>query len=268
MGNILDLFKLDGKVALVTGAGRGLGKEAGIALSQAGAKVMLTGILATGREHADEIVNGGGEADFLSMDVTKSDDWKSAVAATVERFGGIDILVNNAGVEIVKPISTTTEEEWRKVQSINVDGVFLGIKHVSEVMIQQQRGGSIINLSSLAGLVGGGGLSAYCTSKGGVRLLTKSAAAELGAAGIRVNSIHPGIVENEMGKDVLQGIADLGFGGDYKAAREIILSTKVPLARFGESEDIVAAIVYLASNASRYMTGSELVLDGGTSGAF
>jgi NAD(P)-dependent dehydrogenase (short-subunit alcohol dehydrogenase family) len=201
--------------------------------------------------------------------VTRAEDWEAAVTGTVERLGGLDILVNNAGIEIVDPLLDMTEEAWNQVQEVNSNGIFLGTKKAAEAMIPggaAGKGGSIINVSSVAGLIGLAGFTAYCTSKGAVRLFSKAAAAEFGRLGIRVNSLHPGLIETEMGRNTVTEMAALGFGGDEAKAEEFLKTAKIPLGCFGNTTDIAAAVVYLASDAARYITGSELVVDGGAVG--
>ncbi len=261
-------FRLDGKVALVSGASRGLGAACAETLAHAGAKVMLTDILEDeGRATTEKIVESGGEAAFEFLDVTNEEQWQKAVAAAVERFGGLDVLVNNAGVEIMKPIVAMTLEEWRGVQAINVDGVFLGAKAAITAMMPggtAGRGGSIINLSSVAGCVGFGGLSAYSASKGAVRLFTKAAAIECAGQGwgIRVNSVHPAVVKTAMADSLARELTDLGSAASEEEAEQALLALH-PLGRLGEPADVAAVVQFLASDASSWVTGSEYVVDGG-----
>lgn len=245
------------KVALVTGASLGLGHATALLLAREGARVVVTDMLEKeGAALADEIVAGGGEAMFIKHDVASEDDWKRVVAATVSRFGGLDILVNNAGVALAGNAEETTLEKWRWLMSINLDGVFLGVKHAIGAM--KGKGGSIINLSSIEGLIGDPNLAAYNASKGGVRLLTKSAALHCAKSGykIRVNSVHPGYIWTPMVEGFIAGQAD------REAAKEGLAALH-PLGHVGEPNDIAYAILYLASDEAKFVTGSELVIDGG-----
>lgn len=270
MQKTIDLFRLDGKVALVTGAAQGIGAACAEALAQAGAKVMLTDVLeGMGKGTAAAIRSAGYEAEFQVQDVTDEAQWQTTVAATIARFGGLDVLVNNAGIEFVYFVTDTTLDTWRKIQAVNAEGVFLGTKHAMIAMRPggaAGKGGSIINLSSDAGLMGTPGFSAYCASKGSVRLFSKAAAAEGGAVGIRVNSVHPGFVRTEMGKRAIQGIADMATGGDWNQAETLFTTLRCPLGRLGTTQDVAAGVLYLASDASSYVTASELVIDGGSFG--
>ena len=251
--------RVDGKVALVTGARRGLGRASAVMLAREGAKVVLTDHKRDGADAVlDEIKKGGGEAIFLVQDVAKEEDWQRTIDETLRCFGKLDILVNNAGVGIGKNVEDTTLEEWRWVMSVNLDGVFLGTKY-GIVAMKKTGGGSIINMSSIEGMVGDRRLAAYDASKGGVRILTKSAALHCAKAGynIRINSVHPGFIETPMVEAFLKA-----QGGDPEAARKALESLH-PLGHLGEPDDIAYAVLYLASDESKFATGSELVVDGG-----
>ena len=256
--------RVDGKVAVITGGARGIGAETAKELAAGGARVMITDVLETeGAATVAEIERAGGEAAFLKHDVTSESEWRDVIAQTVERFGGLHVLVNNAGVYLTKPLEETTLEEWRWVSAVNLEGVFLGTKHAIGAM--KQSGGSIINLSSVAGLVGATlGSSAYSMSKGGVRLFTKSAALECAQLGygIRVNSVHPGVIETDMGNVVIDKTRQvLGGAGHNQGADPV---DKIhPLGRLGQASDVAKAILFLASDDSSFMTGSEVVVDGG-----
>ena len=271
MKTVNDIFGLEGKTALVTGAAQGIGAACAEALAREGAKVMLTDILEEqGQQTAAAIRLTGAEAEFLRHDVTDEAQWESTVAATIERFGGLDVVVNNAGIEIVHLIMDLPLETWRKIQKVNVEGVFLGTKHAMLAMRpggKAGKGGSIINMSSLAGITGSAMFSAYCASKGAVRTFSKAAAAEGGALGIRVNSVHPGFVRTEMGKAAISHYADIAFGGDSAQVEAFFTTTRCPLGRLGEPWDVAAPVLFLASDLSRYVTGTELIVDGGTHGA-
>ncbi len=184
--------RVAGKVALMTGGALGLGRASALLLAREGARVVVTDIKESeGKCAADEIVDAGGEAIFLRHDVASEGDWRRALETTLSRFGRLDVLVNNAGVALAADVEHTSLEQWRWVMSINLDGVFLGTKVAIEAM-KKTGGGSIINLSSIAGIIGVPGVAAYCASKGAVRNFTKAVALHCAQAGIRVNSIHPG----------------------------------------------------------------------------
>jgi NAD(P)-dependent dehydrogenase (short-subunit alcohol dehydrogenase family) len=270
MTDYLEQIRLDGKVALVSGAARGLGAEVAEALLQAGASVMLTDVLDTlGAETAERLAAAhGGRAAFLRHDVTCEADWVAAVEATVGRFGGIDILINNAGIETAALVAECELADFQRTMAINVDGVFLGIKHALRAMRPggaSGRGGSIINLSSVAGLVGMPSLTAYCASKGAVRLMTKATAVESAKLGygVRINSIHPAIIKTDMGANVVNNLVKVGLAPDTASADAYVESLH-PLG-YGQPRDVASAVLFLASPASGWMTGAELVLDGGAS---
>lgn len=263
-------YRLDGKAALVSGGARGLGAEMAAAFAQAGASVLVTDVLEEpGRETVETIRKTGAKAEFLKHDVTDEKQWEAAVAEAVSKLGRLDVVVNNAGIEKMARITECSVEEFRRIQEVNVVGVFLGLKHGIRAMSPggaSGKGGSIVNLSSVAGLRGITALGAYCASKGAVRLLTKSAAIECAQLklGVRVNSIHPGVIWTKMAEDFLHHFVSLELMPDYATA-ETAFKEKTPLGRFGEAQDIAAAALYLASDASKYVTGAELVIDGGYS---
>jgi len=265
-------FRLDGKVALVTGAAGGLGSEIARALASVGARVVATDLNESGaRATVETIRAGGGTASALTHNVVAEGDWERAVGAAVGEFGGLDVLVNNAGIETAALLSQCSVEDFRRTLDVNVTGVFLGIKHAIRVMAPggaAGRGGSIVNLSSAAGFIGVAAHAAYCTSKGAVRLLTKAAAVECAQlqTGIRVNSIHPAIVPTKMGTDFLQHYVDLGLAPDYASAEKSILALH-PVGHFGEPSDVAGAVLYLASDLAKWVTGAELAVDGGVAAA-
>lgn len=254
---------LAGRVALVTGAGRGIGAATARALAAAGAKVAATDLSAP-MELAGEI---GGLA--RAQDVTSETDWADVMEWIKAEAGGLDILVNNAGLFLMKPITETTLDDWQRLHAVNVEGVFLGTRAAIPLLAERAprwRGGaSIINLSSIAGLVGSARAACYNASKGAVRLFTKGAAHELAPQRIRVNSVHPGVIETAMGDEVIEGFSAASEIGANEARDQI--AALHPIGRMGETRDIADAVVYLASDNAAFMTGSEMVVDGGfTSG--
>jgi NAD(P)-dependent dehydrogenase (short-subunit alcohol dehydrogenase family) len=252
--------RVAGKVALVTGAASGLGAESARRLAREGAAVMLSDVAAeAGQAVADEILAAGGRAAFLTHDVTDERRWSEVVTATAERFGGLDVLVNSAGVGGGQPLLEATLEDWRRVTAINLDGTFLGVRHAAPVMARAGRG-SIVNLSSILGKVGFPGAAAYCASKGGVAMLTKAAALELAALGVRVNSVHPGFIETPM---VVNAFRETENENEI---RDLVVSRHA-LGRLGVPREVADAVVFLASDESSFMTGSELVVDGGYTAA-
>ena len=248
--------RVEGKVAIVTGAASnpGLGRTTAMRLAEEGAKVIVSDIdLAGAEQTAADIVAAGGEARALHQDVVEEGGWQDVMAATDAAYGGLDILVNNAGIEVLMPISTMTLADWNRQIDVNLTSVFLGCKYGMASM-KASGGGSIVNLSSVAGLIGLRTCVAYGAAKGGVRLLTKSVALEGAPDEIRCNSVHPGIIWTNM-----QARAT---GAGDASELEISRST-VPLGRPGTPRDIADAIVYLASDEANYVTGTELVVDAG-----
>jgi 3alpha(or 20beta)-hydroxysteroid dehydrogenase len=237
---------LNGKVALITGAARGQGKAEATRFAQEGAAVLVADLL---DDEARDVAQSLGDAvAHVALDVSRESSWTAAIDAAYTRFGGLDVLVNNAGVLHFSPIANTSLEDYRRVIDVNQVGVFLGMRAAAERM---RDGGSIINVSSIDGLVGMPGLVAYCASKFAVRGMTKVAALEFAARGIRVNSIHPGIIDTPM-IDHPQVQAVLGT-----------ILADVPLRRAADPNEVAELAVYLASDASSYSTGAEFVVDGG-----
>ena len=245
-------MRLEGKVALISGGARGIGEAIARLFAREGACVTIGDILEDeGQRVAREIDDAGGRALFVRLDVTVEEDWRRAVQATVERFGQLNVLVNNAGIYRKELVDETSVEAWDEVMGVNAKGVFLGSKHAIPEM-KKAGGGSIVNMSSGAGLVGNPDGAAYGASKGAVRILTKATAAQYGKYGIRANSIHPGPIETAMLRPQL---LDPG-------ARESSLEA-IPLGRIGTPQEIAYGALYLASDESSYVTGVELPIDGG-----
>ncbi|MSQ12028.1 MAG: glucose 1-dehydrogenase [Dehalococcoidia bacterium] len=245
-------MRLKGRVALVSGAARGQGAAEARLFAKEGAKVVVADVLETeGTRTAAQIAEEGGEAVFVRLDVTKEADWKKAVDTAVRRFGKLDILVNNAGILRNGTVEETSVKTWDDVMDVNAKGVFLGTKFVIPAM-RKAGGGSIVNISSVAGITGAGSIAAYTASKGAVRLLTKATAVQYGKEKIRCNSVHPGFIETDMTAGILTG------PGERKQFEET-----VPLRRTAKPEEVAACVLFLASDDSSYVTGAELVVDGG-----
>jgi len=244
MGN-----KLTGKVAIITGGARGMGAATSRMFVAAGAKVAIADMLETeGTALAAEL---GENAGFWKHDVTSEDSWANLVAEVEAAFGGVDVLVNNAGIIIFKDLMNTTLEDYKRVLDVNLVGDFLGIKAVAPGMVARRKG-SIVNISSIDGLKGSNCLGAYSSSKWGVRGLTKVAAMELGHKGVRVNSVHPGGIDTIMSNH--SGVSREEINANYAG---------VPLQRIGAPEEVAAASLFLASDDSSYIHGTEIVVDGG-----
>ena len=245
-------MRLENKVALISGGARGQGAAEARLFAQEGAKVVIGDILdADGTRLASEIAESGGDAIFVHLDVTQEEDWRYAIAAAASRFGKLNILVNNAAVWRRGHVADTTGEHWDSIMEVNAKGVFLGTKLAIPEM-REAGGGSIINLSSVAGLIGSLSSTAYGASKGAVRLFTKATAIQYAAEGIRANSVHPGAIDTVMGDQVWP---------DSESRTAVIART--PMGRIGTPDDIAQGVLFLASDESSFMTGSELVIDGG-----
>jgi len=244
--------RLEGRVALVTGAASGIGRATAQRLASEGAAVVIPDIAAeAGEATGKEISAAGGRALFVRHDVTSESDWETATAKAVEEFGSLDILVNNAGMGDLKTIEDTSLDEWHRTVEIDQTGVFLGMK-VAAPHLRKSQHASIINISSIFGTSGGFGTSpAYHAAKGAVRTLTKNAALHWGAAGIRVNSIHPGFIETPILQSMPEKIVKL------------MEEDMTPMGHLGQPEDIAAGVAYLASDDAKFVTGLELYIDGG-----
>ena len=247
-------MRLEGKLALISGGARGQGAVEAKLFAREGAKVVFGDILdESGKQVEAEIHEAGGDAAYVHLDVTREDDWRTAVNTAIDRYGKLDILVNNAGILIRKGIEDTTEEDWDRIMGVNAKGAFLGTKHSIPAM-RQAGGGSIVNISSTAGLVASpSGSASYTASKGAVRLLTKSTAVQYAKEGIRCNSIHPGPIDTDMIQETLTDPAKL----EERMQR-------LPMGRVGTADEIAYGVLYLASEEASFVTGSELVIDGGT----
>ena len=245
-------MRLANKVALISGGARGMGAVEARLFTQEGAKVCIADLLEEqGRALAAEIADAGGDAMFVRLDVNSEREWMEAVDAVVSAYGRLDILVNNAGIYQRANVEETSSADWDRMLSINGRGVFIGTKAAIPAM-RAAGGGSIVNISSVAGIIGSAGATAYNASKGAVRLLTKSTAVQHAAENIRANSVHPGPIETDM--------LDLVFPEEgMREARAL----NIPLGRMGRAEDVAKGVLFLASDESSYMTGSELVIDGG-----
>ncbi len=248
------MARLDGKAVLVTGAASGIGRATAALLAAEGAMVALADIDEDGGHAAAQAIDG---AVFHRLDVTDETDWARVTGAVVERFGRLDGLVNGAGIVLAASIEETTLEDWRGVMAVNLDGTFLGCKHVIGAM-REAGGGSIVNLSSVSGIVGGHNLAAYNASKGGVRLLTKSVALHCAREGygIRCNSVHPAFVDTPMVERLVAASAD-------DAWARASMARQVPLGRIAGADEVARMIAYLISDDSAFVTGAEMVIDGG-----
>ncbi|HEX7931015.1 MAG TPA: glucose 1-dehydrogenase [Sphingomicrobium sp.] len=247
---------LTNRSAIVTGAASpsGLGFATARMLARSGASVMLTDIDETAvRQRASELQAEGLAVQAMRHDVTALSDWDAIVAATVVAFGQLDILVNNAGIAVLKRTEVLTQAEWQRQIDVNLNSVFFGCQVGLAQMRAQGSGGAIVNLSSVAGLVGIPGAPAYAASKGGVRLLSKAIALECAREGIRVNSVHPGVIWTDMQQVAIRDNPD-----QYDA-----INASIPMGRMGEPDDIAAMIGFLVSDAAKYVTGGEFVVDGG-----
>jgi len=250
--------RVAGKVAIVTGAAAGIGQACAQRLAAEGARVAVTDIDAEGGAACvDKIRAAGGDAIFLPHDAASENDWARVVAETVAAFGGLHVLVNNAGFAFAAGIEETTTEQWRGIMSVNVDGVFLGTKLAIPEM-RKSGGGSIINMSSVLGITGDAVMAAYCATKGAVRLFTKAVALESaeGGWGIRVNSVHPAFIRTPMVDRYAETFetTDAGYAE---------LGRRQPMGRVGEAVEVANAVLYLASEEASFVTGTELIVDGG-----
>src|SRR4051812_38366723 len=256
--------RLDGKVVFISGAARGIGGETAKLMSKAGARVAIGDVLdEVGRKHAKDI-----DGFYVHLDVTDESSWAAAIDATVKKYGKLDVLVNNAGIFVGKGVEDASMEDWHRLVAVNLTGVVLGTRaalpHLKTNAKQSAHGAAIVNLASIAGLVGSQLDPLYSLTKGGVTLFTKSTALEFGRKGygIRVNSIHPGLIETDMGEKTFVMRAQQQGTNDTEQARKNTLALH-PIGRLGVAEDIAKGIVFLASDDASFMTGAGLVVDGG-----
>jgi len=250
--------RLAGKTAIVTGGAVGIGRACVQRMAEEGAKVAIFDMLETeGQDLAAELTAAGHEAAFWALDVSDEAAVKAAIDAAAARFGGLHVMVNNAGISgSPKPTDQVTEEEWDRVQAVNVKGVFFGTKHAIP-HLRRAGAGSIINLSSIAGLIGVGGIAPYHASKGAVRLMSKNDAITYASEKIRVNSVHPAYIWTPMVENHLRATSP-----DLEAAKAAAGSVH-PVGHMGEPDDIAWAVVWLASDEAKFVTGAEIVIDGG-----
>jgi 3(or 17)beta-hydroxysteroid dehydrogenase len=253
---------LAGQVAIVTGAASGIGAATARRLADGGAAVLLTDRDDAVERVAATLVERGARVLARRHDVTDEAGWEDVIATAVAELGPLTILVNNAGISLVGPLTELSLADWRRVHAVNLDGTFLGLKYAAAAMRSHGSGGAIVNVSSASGLVGAPLSAAYCSSKGAVRMLTKAAAVELAPDRIRVTSVHPGLVRTPIWTDGAwwPGFAAAAGGDDAAFAQ---LAAETPLGRVAEPEEVAAAIAYLVSDGARFVTGTELVVDGG-----
>lgn len=253
------MSRVAGKIALVTGSAKGIGKAIATKLAKEGASVLVTDIdEKVGQETAKEIVKAGGTSSFMKLNAAKEDDWIASMKLIGSKWGHLDITVNNAGIAVLGTAEHLKLEAWHKCLTTDLDSTFLGTKHSIGLMKWRKSGtASIVNVASVAGLIGDPHLAAYSASKGGIRAFSRSAALHLAKSGIRVNTIFPGIVWSPMTQDAYD---PRRAGGEQMRK---YLESQYPLGHFGQAEDVAFGALYLASEESRFVTGSELVIDGG-----
>jgi NAD(P)-dependent dehydrogenase (short-subunit alcohol dehydrogenase family) len=255
--------QVEGKVAIVTGGASGIGAACAVTLAREGAKVVVTDLDDIGGQAVvDKIVSAGSEAIYLHQDVSIEESWPGVIEATEHRFGRLDVMVANAGIGILCKAVEMSLADWRRQTAVNLDGVFLSVKYAVPAM-RRSGGGSIIITSSVAGLRGSAGLAGYCATKGGVRLFAKAVAMECAAEGdaIRVNTVHPGVIDTPIWTKI-EGSA----GRNAPIDPNELAKVGAPLGRVGQAQDIANGVLFLASDASNYITGAELVIDGGMTG--
>jgi len=245
--------RVKGKVAAVTGGGKGIGRACALLLAREGGRVVVTQRSEqSALEVVREIEHFGGKAKYVPQDVTREEDWRRVLEETRAAFGEPDILVNNAGIYIIQDLATTTLEQWHQLMGVNALGVFLGMKHFAPAMAGSG-GGSIVNMSSVAGIIGVPGHTLYGASKGAVDTMTQDAAIEYGRRNVRVNAVKPAYIDTGMAEYGAreQGVAKEDLGKEY------------PMGRIGDPEDVAWAVLYFASDESKFVTGTSLIVDGG-----
>jgi len=264
----MNKFDLTGRKALVTGGARGLGAGMAEALAAAGASVMIGDVLGSlGRDMAGKLAAGGAKVGFVELDVTKDDDWARAVQATIDTLGGFDILINNAGIEVTALVVDVDAADLRKMLDVNVIGTLLGMKHAFRAMRPTGaagKGGAVVNISSVAATIAFPAIAGYSATKSAVDRLTRVGAMESGKLGygVRVNCIYPGLVPTDMGMKLAADVVTAGLFASPEAAVGAIIE-QTPLGRLGEVGDMADAVVFLCSDASRFITGTGLSVDGG-----
>jgi len=264
----MNKFDLTGRKALVTGGARGLGAGMAEALAAAGASVMIGDVLGSlGRDMAGKLAAGGAKVGFVELDVTKDDDWARAVQATIDTLGGFDILINNAGIEVTALVVDVDAADLRKMLDVNVVGTLLGMKHAFRAMRPTGaagKGGAVVNISSVAATIAFPAIAGYSATKSAVDRLTRVGAMESGKLGygVRVNCIYPGLVPTDMGMKLAADVVTAGLFASPEAAVGAIIE-QTPLGRLGEVGDMADAVVFLCSDASRFITGTGLSVDGG-----
>lgn len=255
------MAQVSGKVAIVTGGASGIGEACALTLAREGAAVLVTDVDdALGKGVVERIAKAGGKARYRHHDVRDEATWPEVIADAETAFGRLDIMVANAGIGIMAPIEQMTLADWQRQQAINLDGVFLSVKHAIPAL-RRAGGGSIVLMSSIAGLRGAPGLAAYSATKGGVRLFAKSVALECAADNIRCNSVHPGIIATPIWGKIPTGAEGNRRNAPIDPAERSAMVT--PLVRVGEAQDIANGVLFLCTDAANYMTGQELVIDGG-----
>lgn len=247
-------MKLKGMVVFITGGGKGIGRAFSLLAASEGAKVVVTDIHEeNGQRTVKEIKDEGNEAMFIQLNVSDEEEWRAAVSKTLEHYGTVDVLFNNAGIFVIKPTVDITVEEWNQLMSVNVTGTFLGMKHILPFMKENKKG-SVINASSVAGINGAPGRALYGASKGAIRTMTKAVAMEYAPYQIRVNSIHPGFIHTDMAL----------YGAKVQNITVEDIGHKYPLGRVGEPIDVAKTVLFLASDDSLFTTGAEFLVDGGS----
>jgi 3alpha(or 20beta)-hydroxysteroid dehydrogenase len=264
----MNKFDLSGRKALVTGGARGLGEGMAQALAQAGAAVMIGDVLTSlGRDTAGRLAAGGAKVGFVQLDVTKEDDWAAAIKATVDALGGFDILINNAGIEVTALVADIDAAELRRMLDVNIVGTALGLKHAFRAMRPgggAGKGGAVVNIASVAATIAFPAIAGYSATKSAVDRLTRVAAMEAGKLGygVRVNCVYPGLVPTEMGMKLAADVVTVGLFASPEAAVGAIVE-QTPAGRLGEVSDMADAVVFLCSDAARFITGAGLPVDGG-----